>query len=62
MSRRRELYTSTEEAPLMRLEKIGRGNRRYRLNDLFVIEVLAESLHGLLVNAAPDVRVSFSAK
>src|SRR5215469_1228108 len=40
------------EALVDAVGEIGRGNRRYELNDLFFIEVLAESLDILLVNPA----------
>ena len=40
------------EALIDAVGEIGRGNRRYELNDLFLIEVLAESLDILLVNPA----------
>ena len=40
------------EAFVDAIGKIGRGSRDYQLNNLFLVEVLAESLHILLVNAA----------
>jgi len=38
------------EALIDAVGEIGRGNRRYELNDLFLIEAFAESLDILLVN------------